>query len=328
MHDFKGKNSNFVAMNLSFYRVFFPLFILLFNLLIPINAEEQQMMPLPTVAYGKIVRFTDFPSVFVRSRTIDVLLPSDYSPKKSYPVLYMHDGQMLFDDANTWNHQEWGLDEALLDYADSLQPCIIVGIWNADTLRRAEYFPEKALKFIPETIRREFIDTELYGKALGDEYLSFLTQELKPFIEKMFSASSSPDHNFLMGSSMGGLISLYALCEYPDQFGGIAGLSTHWPGSLLIKDSSIPNGILEYLSMELPIFMGRKKIYLDHGTLGLDSLYMPYQEKMNALCTSAGYDASQYQFHLDEDADHNEEAWRNRLHIPLQFLLKKTQSAD
>lgn len=328
MHDFKGKNSNFVAMNLSFYRVFFPLFILLFNLLIPINAEEQQMMPLPTVAYGKIVRFTDFPSVFVRSRTIDVLLPSDYSPKKSYPVLYMHDGQMLFDAANTWNHQEWGLDEALLDYADSLQPCIIVGIWNADTLRRAEYFPEKALKFIPETIRREFIDTELYGKALGDEYLSFLTQELKPFIEKMFSAFSSPEHNFLMGSSMGGLISLYALCEYPDQFGGIAGLSTHWPGSLLIKDSSIPNGILEYLSMELPIFMGRKKIYLDHGTLGLDSLYMPYQERMNALCKSAGYDASQYQFHFDEDADHNEEAWQNRLHIPLQFLLKKTQSAD
>ena len=95
MREFKGKNSNFVAMNLSFYRVFFPLFILLFNLLIPINAEEQQIMPLPTVAYGKIVRFTDFPSVFVKSRTIDVLLPSGYSPKKSYPVLYMHDGQML-----------------------------------------------------------------------------------------------------------------------------------------------------------------------------------------------------------------------------------------
>jgi predicted alpha/beta superfamily hydrolase len=240
----------------------------------------------------------------------------------------MHDGQMLFDDARTWNHQEWGLDEALLEYADSLQPCIIVAISNADTLRRAEYFPEKALKHIPEDIRKEFVDSELFGKALGDEYLLFLVQELKPFIEKMFSAFSSPQHNFLMGSSMGGLISLYALCEYPDQFGGIAGLSTHWPGSLIVKDSSIPNAILEYLSMELPIFMGGKKIYLDHGTLGLDSLYMPYQEKMNALCKSAGYDESQYQFHFEEDADHNEEAWRNRLHIPLQFLLKKTQSAD
>jgi predicted alpha/beta superfamily hydrolase len=328
MREFKGKNSNFVAMNLSFYRVFFPLFILFFNLLIPINAEEQQMMPLPTVAYGKIVRFTKFPSMHVQSRTIDVLLPNGYTPKKNYPVIYMHDGQMLFDDARTWNHQEWGVDETLLEYTDSLQPCIIVAISNADTLRRAEYFPEKALKHIPEETRKQFIDSELYGKALGDEYLLFLVKELKPFIEKMFSAFSSPQHNFLMGSSMGGLISLYALCEYPDQFGGIAGLSTHWPGSLIVKDSSIANAILEYLSMELPIFMGGKKIYLDHGTLGLDSLYLPYQERMNALCKSAGYDESQYQFHFDEDADHNEEAWRNRLHFPLQFLLKKTQSAD
>lgn len=293
-----------------------------------ILAEEKSNPPMPIVAYGKIVRFTKFPSMHVQSRTIDVLLPNGYTPKKNYPVLYMHDGQMLFDDAQTWNHQEWGLDEALLEYADTLQPCIIVAIWNADSLRRAEYFPEKALQYIPEDIRKEFIDSEFYGKALGDEYLLFLVQELKPFIERMFSAYSTPEHNFITGSSMGGLISLYALCEYPDQFSGIAGLSTHWPGSVDIKGSLIPNAILTYLSMKLPIFKGGKRIYLDHGTLGLDSLYMPYQESMNALCKSAGYDESQYQFHLDEDADHNEEAWRNRLHIPLQFLLKKTQSAD
>lgn len=288
-----------------------------------ILAEEKSNPPMPVVAYGKIVRFTKFPSMYVQSRTIDVLLPNGYTPKKNYPVLYMHDGQMLFDDARTWNHQEWGVDEALLEYADSLQPCIIVAVWNADSLRRAEYFPEKALQYIPEDIRKKFIDSEFYGKALGDEYLLFLVQELKPFIERMFSAFSSPQHNFLMGSSMGGLISLYALCEYPDQFGGIAGLSTHWPGSMDIKDSLIPNAILTYLSMKLPIFKGGKRIYLDHGTLGLDSLYMPYQESMNALCKSAGYDESQYQFHFEEDADHNEEAWRNRLYIPLQFLLKK-----
>ena len=293
-----------------------------------ILADEKSNPPMPVVAYGKIVRFTKFPSMHVQSRTIDVLLPNGYTPKKNYPVLYMHDGQMLFDDARTWNHQEWGVDEALLEYADSLQPCIFVAVWNADSLRRSEYFPEKALQYIPEDIRKEFIDSEFYGKALGDEYLLFLVQELKPFIERMFSAYSTPEHNFIMGSSMGGLISLYALCEYPDQFGGIAGLSTHWPGSMDSKDSLIPNAILTYLSMKLPIFKGGKRIYLDHGTLGLDSLYMPYQENMNALCKSAGYDESQYQFHFEEDADHNEEAWRNRLYIPLQFLLKKTQSAD
>jgi predicted alpha/beta superfamily hydrolase len=327
MHKIRGKNSNFAPMFLRLCHYISILFLVL-STSQTIHAEEESNSPLPVVAYGKIVRFTKFPSMHVQSRTIDVLLPNGYTPKKNYPVIYMHDGQMLFDDARTWNHQEWGVDETLLEYTDSLQPCIIVAISNADTLRRAEYFPEKALKHIPEETRKQFIDSELYGKALGDEYLLFLVKELKPFIEKMFSAFSSPQHNFLMGSSMGGLISLYALCEYPDQFGGIAGLSTHWPGSLIVKDSSIANAILEYLSMELPIFMGGKKIYLDHGTLGLDSLYLPYQERMNALCKSAGYDESQYQFHFDEDADHNEEAWRNRLHFPLQFLLKKTQSAD
>ena len=133
-----------------------------------IIAEEESNSPLPVVAYGKVVRFTKFPSMHVQSRTIDVLLPNGYTPKKNYPVIYMHDGQMLFDDARTWNHQEWGVDEALLEFTDSLQPCIIVAISNADTLRRAEYFPEKALKHIPEEIRKEFIYSELYGKALGD----------------------------------------------------------------------------------------------------------------------------------------------------------------
>jgi len=305
MHKIRGKNSNFASMFLRLCHYISILFLVL-STSQTIHAEEESNSPLPVVAYGKIVRFTKFPSMHVQSRTIDVLLPNGYTPKKNYPVIYMHDGQMLFDDARTWNHQEWGVDEALLEYTDSLQPCIIVAISNADTLRRAEYFPEKALKHIPEETRKKFIDAELYGKALGDEYLLFLVQELKPFIERMFSAFSSPQHNFLMGSSMGGLISLYALCEYPD----------------------IPDAIIEYLTTKLPIHIGKKRIYLDHGTLGLDSLYMPYQERMNALCKSAGYDENQYQFHLDEDADHNEDSWRNRLHIPLQFLLKKAQSAD
>jgi predicted alpha/beta superfamily hydrolase len=127
---------------------------------------------------------------------------------------------------------------------------------------------------------------------------------------------------------MGALISLYALCEYPDQFGGIAGLSTHWPGSLNIYHPSIPDVILHYFSTALPMSIGGKKIYLDHGTDGLDSLYVTYQEHMNTLCKAAGYDDKQYKFHLEEEANHNEEAWRNRLHLPLYFLLKREQFAD
>ena len=326
MHEITPKNSNFATMNLFIYNALLLLFGFFSTLLISINAEESEPLPLPTVAYGRIVRFTDFPSKYVKPRIIDVLLPNGYSPKISYPVLYMHDGQMLFDDAQTWNHQEWGLDETLQELSDSLRPIIIVGIWNIDTFRRAEYFPEKALQFLPDDIRKEFIEKELQGNPLGDEYVQFLTKEVKPFIEKMFSASTNPADNLLMGSSMGGLICLYALCEYPQFFGGIAGLSTHWPGSLLVKSPAIPQSILNYLNQHLPISSANKQIYIDTGTEGLDAEYLPYLEQMNMICSKHGYDNQHYQSIIDEGADHNELAWRARLHLPLTFLFHQFSS--
>ena len=307
---------------------FISILFVVFSTCLTSHAQEENTSPLPTVAYGKIVRFTKFPSKFVQSRTIDILLPNGYTPKKKYPVLYAHDGQMLFDDARTWNHQEWGLDETLLEYEDSLKPCIIVAIWNADSLRSAEYVPEKALQYIPSDIRESFIDNELHGKALGDDYLSFIVKELKPFIENMFSADPSPDHNFLMGSSLGALISLYAICEYPDKFGGIVGLSSHWPISLSMQDESLPNALFQYLEKEFPLVIGRKRFYFDHGSYGLDSLYAPYQSRMNELAHSLGYGTDQFHANIQEDADHTEEDWRMRLHLPLLFLLRSSQSAD
>lgn len=307
---------------------FISILFVVFSTCLTSQAQEEINAPLPAVAYGKIVRFTKFPSKFVQSRTIDILLPNGYTPKKKYPVVYVHDGQMLFDDARTWNHQEWGLDETLLEYEDSLNPCIIVAIWNADSLRSAEYIPEKVLQYMPSEIRETLIAKELHGKELGDHYLSFIVKELKPFIETMFSANPSADHNFLMGSSLGALISLYAVCEYPDKFGGMAGLSVHWPISLTMQEESFTDAVFEYLKTEFPLVMGKKKFYVDHGTLGLDSLYAPYQERLNELANSLGYGSDQFQAHIQEDADHTEEDWRMRLHLPLLFLLRSTQSAD
>lgn len=327
MHEIMLKNSNFAPMFLSIYRLISILLGLL-STLYSMQADESPGMASSTVAYGKIVRFTDFPSMHVKSRTIDVLLPNGYTPKQTYPVIYMHDGQMLFDDAHTWNHQEWGIDEILNEYEDSLRPAIIVGIWNIDTIRRSEYFPEKALSHIPEDVRNAFLQKELNGNPMADEYLLFLTSELKPFIEKMFSASNNPQDNFLMGSSMGGLISLYALCEYPQLFGGIAGLSTHWPGSLIVKDSTIPKAILTYLDQHIPPSFAKKRIYIDSGTEGLDAEYLQYLDRMNVMSLKHGYDESNYQTLIDDGAEHNELAWRSRLHIPLSFLLHHISLAD
>ena len=95
----------------------------------------------------------------IAQRNIDVWLPEGYDTTRKYAVIYMNDGQMLFDSTTTWNKQEWGADEvaAKLVAENKIRPCIIVGIWNRDQYRYSEYFPEKALSFYPERRREKLI---------------------------------------------------------------------------------------------------------------------------------------------------------------------------
>ena len=122
--------------------------------------------PLPEVAVGRIERLPPIASTFVDARPVDVWLPADYSPAKRYDVLYMHDGQMLFDASKSWNHQAWDVHLAVdrLVKAGRIPDTIVVGIWNNDKLRHSEYFPEKFLPFLPEPLRQAFIDKALQGR--------------------------------------------------------------------------------------------------------------------------------------------------------------------
>jgi len=99
----------------------------------------------PTPEQGRVVRHENFTSAHVTPRHVDVWLPAHYTPGKKYAVLYMQDGQMLFDSALTWNKQEWGVDETLtmLMEGKEIKDCIVVGIWNGGRSRHAEYFPQK-----------------------------------------------------------------------------------------------------------------------------------------------------------------------------------------
>ena len=147
-----------------------------------------------------------------------------------------------------------------------------------------------------------------------DNYLRFLVQELKPFIDKSYSTLTGRADTFVMGSSMGGLASLYALSEYPEIFGGAGCLSTHWPAG---KDV-----FLEWFKAHLPN-AGEHKIYFDYGTATLDSLYEPYQLQMDHSMRQLGYTQGVDWITMKfPGAEHNEAAWRARVHIPLEFLLK------
>lgn len=265
---------------------------------------------------GFITRHADFSSRYVTSRPVDVWCPSagGTAPAIRYPVIYMHDGQNLFDPALSFIGVDWGMDEAVTRLIrESGRPgAIIVGVWNSP-LRVREYMPRKPL-FTPRgrPLLPRFIE-QAGGEPLSESYLKFLVEELKPFIDATYPTLPGSSHTFLMGSSMGGLISLDALIEYPDLFGGAGCLSTHWPAG--------EEALVDWLGASLPQ-AGRHRLYFDFGTETLDATYEPYQRRMDEWLKAAGYEAGRdWLTRKFDGAEHSERAWRARVHIPLAFLL-------
>lgn len=302
--------------------------IVLFTLFVSISAMAQ----LPAVSTGSIKRFEKFESTYVDARNVDVWLPDGYSASKKYNVLYMQDGQMLYDSSTTWNKTSWDVDDAVarLLGENKIKNVIVVGIWNGDKTRHADYFPQKPF----ESLTTEQKDT-LYNKnrpngnsvfnghkVNSDGYLKFLVTELKPFIDKTFSTYTGRKNTFVAGSSMGGLISMYAICEYPNVFGGAACLSTHWPGIFTLENNPIPDAFIAYLKSSLPN-PKTHKIYFDYGDQTLDALYPSLQLKVDEMMREKGYKENNWTTKYFPGDDHSERSWRGRLDFPLLFLLGK-----
>lgn len=276
----------------------------------------------PTVSHGTLEFIPKIESQFIQPREVAVWLPEGYKTGDSCDVLYMHDGQMLFDAATTWNSQEWHVDEMMdtLIKAGRIRPCIVVAIYNTRD-RLNEYFPDKTWKHLNENQIKRTDTTEFKG----DAYLRYIVNELKPYIDEHYKPLTSREHTFMMGSSMGGLISLYALCEYPQVFGGAACLSTHLSMKHLgngVNDRTWPVAFRDYVSTRLPEQNG-SLVYMDHGTKDFDADYGTYQVALDSAITSLGWDASHYQSLVFNNEGHNENSWARRLDKPLVFLLGK-----
>jgi len=282
----------------------------------------------PKVSSGTIQQFSNFPSKFVAARNIDVWLPSHYDNKKKYAVLYMADGKALFDSTIMWNKQEWGVDETMASLLKQkkIKECIVVGIWNSEATRQVDYFPQKAFELLTPKQQEAYYAAHmgdrqlLVGKVQSDNYLKFLVQELKPFIDNTYKVFTDAKNTFVAGSSYGGLITLYAICEYPNVFGRAACLSTHWPGIATTIDNPIPDAIMTYLKGNLPDPKNHK-IYFDYGNQTLDTLYKPIQKKVDKIMKSKGYTSKNWETKEFIGADHTEKSWGKRLYIPFTFLL-------
>lgn len=265
---------------------------------------------------GRIEGYPQFASRYVAPREVDVWLPPGYDqlPNFRYPVIYMQDGQNLFDPAKSYAGRAWEADKAMvrLISAGQTRGAIIVGIWNTGLTRSAEYMPAKVVSSDDIKDVANAYATQSHP-IISDLYLRFLVRELKPFVDRTYRSRPDAAHTFVMGSSIGGLISAYAVAEYPGVFGGAACLSTHWLAG---------NGaVIEYLGNHLPD-AATHRFYFDHGTETLDSQYGPFQAKMDEVMKAHGYkEGVSWMSRVFPGADHSEASWSKRVEIPFRFLL-------
>jgi predicted alpha/beta superfamily hydrolase len=174
---------------------------------------------------GKNVHIVDtafFIPQLNRTRRVWIYLPPDYATSnKRYPVLYMHDGQNVFDDLTSFAG-EWSVDETLDSIGSHSGEMIVVAVDHGGDKRINEYCP---------------YDMEKYGKGEGDKYVDFLAKTLKPFVDKTYRTQKDKKNTFVAGSSMGGLISMYAVLKYPKVFGGAGVFSpAFWIGPRIFDD--------------------------------------------------------------------------------------------
>ena len=280
---------------------------------------------------GIINRIDSFPTKYISPRTVDIWLPSDYSKSKKYSVIYMHDGQMLFDATTTWNKQEWMVDDVItkLSVENKIENVIVIAIWNIPTLRHTNLFPKKTLENLTQVQHdlilekaQKFGYNFTFEAVNSDNYLKFIVEEVKPFVDTNFSVYTDANHTAIMGSSMGGLISMYAICEYPKVFGKAACLSTHWIGFREFENNPIPESFFSYMKKKLPNPKNHK-LYFDYGTETLDADYIKYEYRVDEILKEKGYDSTNSKNLKFEGENHSEASWQKRIPIPIEFMFGK-----
>jgi predicted alpha/beta superfamily hydrolase len=216
-----------------------------------------------------------------RKRRISIYLPPGYNAShKKYPVMYMQDGQNIFDEFTAYAG-EWAVDECLdILIKKGAPPCIVVGIDNG---------PERMQEYNP-------YEYEQFGKGEGDLYVDFLVKTLKPFIDGHYRTMPSQNNTTIAGSSMGGLIAYYAALKYPDVFGNAGVFSPSFIIADSIKDFTVSNS--NKLTGKLFFYIGEKE---EESNV----------KRVNEIVQILGENSSALIYYtIDPDSSHNEQAWR------------------
>ena len=255
---------------------------------------------------GNIQQHPQFESRILRNRRdILVYLPRGYgrSMRERYPVLYLHDGQNVFDAATSFAGVEWGVDEAAqrLIRRRLLEPLIIVAVANLGKLRIHEYAPSRGVIETTATRTKR-------SRGLLHRYGRFLSEELKPFIDRHYRTRPEAEFTGLGGSSLGGLATLTLGLWYPHVFNRLAVLSPSvwWDDCVIYR-------ILEKVKEKPPL-----KIWLDTGTN--EPGWERARELRDRLVEKGWRVDDDLEFIEVQGADHNERAWGERFEAVLRYL--------
>ena len=232
-----------------------------------------------------------------RNRRIWIYLPKGYEDSnKEYPVLYMHDGQNLFDKSTSFTG-EWEVDETL-DYLSESKvlELIVVGIENGGQERINEYTPYKLNSYA--------------SKAEGARYVKFISEVLKPYVDDNYRTLTNREHTGIMGSSLGGLISFYASMEFEDTF-GMAGI---FSPSFELIDPVIPKEeIIKPLS--------ETRLYLMCGDQESEQM-VPAMQTMIKEMIDLGFESDNIFSVVVKGGMHNEELWQKEFENAVRWLFK------
>ena len=254
------------------------------------------------------LRLHEFHSrIFLNRRFLRVWLPPEYDDAENagrhYPVLYLNDGQNLFESVSAFNGVEWQVDETAdrLIREGAVPPLIIVGIDNAAKDRIREYMPHRSLH--PVMVR-----------AQGNRYPNFLINEVMPFVARNYRVATGPENTGLGGSSLGALISLYTAAVRP----GVI-------GRLLLESPSLWASNRQMIRQSRAIKRWPERIFLGTGTAETgrpdrDQSVVHDVRELAAIFCRAGLDERHLKVFVDEGASHHESAWARRFPEALSFL--------
>jgi enterochelin esterase-like enzyme len=253
------------------------------------------------VSPPNLVKHEGFPSRFLRNqRDLIVYLPPGYDgqPTRQFPVLYLHDGQNLFDGSTSFiPGMDWHVGQTADQCIEQglVEPLIIVGIYNAGKQRLSEYTPTRAPKL---------------GGGRANRYAKFLLEEVRPFVGQRYRARQIPQSTGIGGSSLGGLVSLYLGLKHPGVFGKIAALSPSvwWNERVILRFAATAQ------ARPLP------RIWLDIGTNEGPRIVDDVERFRDVLLHKGWQPDQDLHYQRVEGAEHNEAAWAQRVGPFLQFL--------